>query len=160
MTEQVLFRGKPEYELLQYMPRVFKAEVIATGFVMGNLTYYQGVPYITSDITDIDRGIGAWDWGYPIIPETLGQYTGIHDKNGDRIFAGDIIHAKSWGTRGYWIKDWNTLDRVVTFSDGAFKLFPVGYSYSAGGFELSKANSGRFEIVGNIHIQGETIARN
>ena len=76
----------------------------------------------------------------PVIPSTVGQYTGLTDKNGRRIFDGDICKHRS----NY---SGNTVISVVTYTDGHFLALVCENS----GFELSE----KLEVIGNIHDNPE-----
>lgn len=77
-----------------------------------------------------------------VIPETVGQYMGLEDKNGNKIFEGDICKHRS-NFSG------NTVISVVTYIDGHFLALVCENS----GFELSE----KLEIIGNIHDNPELL---
>lgn len=80
------------------------------------------------------------DFGFiPVIPETVGQFTGLYAK-GKEIYEGDIIQGGKLQCNGNFTID-NSAGAIVHFSEGIFKC---------GGISLCSVNR-TGEIIGNIH---------
>ena len=78
-----------------------------------------------------------------VIPETVGQFTGLHDKNGKGIYEGDIVNLAHEDTHPLMRKK----NLVVRF-DEKDACFIVGDS-------LALTNV--LEIIGNIHDNTELL---
>lgn len=90
---------------------------------------------------------------YEVGPETVGQYTGMKDKNDKRIFEGDIIRAKIEGGNHEGFT-WQNMP--VDFQQGAFCLNDQnGRVFCVLG---AFAPSVSLEVIGNIHDNPELIA--
>ena len=95
------------------------------------------------------------DWGLPrqvefieVDPETVGQFTGLCDKNGKKIFEGDIV-------LGLFLFDM-LINAVVKFRDGAFGLeWRRGEIIEFNAF-TSLCNI-TYEIIGNIYDNPELL---
>ena len=78
-----------------------------------------------------------------VIPETVGQYTGLTDKNGKKIFEGDIVNLE--------LIDGVEIG-VIKFND---ILCRFSFYDKSGGYGID--NTCIFEIIGNIHDNPELL---
>ena len=81
---------------------------------------------------------------YEVIPETVGQYTGLKDINGKKIFEGDIVT----GLFNYT----DIIGHIVYGSDATFFIERKGLY----GIGLNNAEDW-LEVVGNIHDNKELL---
>lgn len=85
----------------------------------------------------------------PVRPETVGQYTGLTDKNGNRIFEGDIVECWSEGVcaRG----------TVQQRKDGLWIIYPAWQKYIMWGLCPDEHMHTTVEVIGNIHDNPEIV---
>lgn len=131
MSREILFRGK---------------RLDNGGWETGSLIIIRwGCSDARHYITDKMTG-----YPIPIDPATVGQYTGLCDKNGVKIFEGDVVkmvpddnEEESWLTE-------------VKFEDGAFRVEVNGcdYAYTAIGWIDDEVET---QVIGNIHDNPELV---
>jgi len=127
MKREILFRGK----------RIDTGE-----WVEGDLHRHAGRTYIGSEYID---GIGIMNYSnHTVHPDTVGQFTGLLDKNGKKVFEGDVIRVDCSGVAG-------------SFEDG---IYNVKYFLPDCAFCLEQTDEQHaiqfnecydYEIIGTIH---------
>lgn len=100
---------------------------------------------------------------FAVDPSTIGQYTGLKDKNGKYIFEGDIVHYLYEPGKGYWNADQLS---VIDFRETGFHMNGImgtnKYACLHGWFvsipyDQDAENKPEFEVVGNIHDNPELL---
>lgn len=143
---EIVFRGKskgkPEWvygSLYKEVPQVF--------ILVGGRFY--------PEPSNGQSALGIMDW-YEVFPDSIGQFTGLTDKNGKKVFEGDIVaftaEDELWEPHYY--------QGLVYFCDGTFwvdcgkdnddndVLFSIGHAL------LADKN---IQVIGNIHDNPELL---
>lgn len=93
-------------------------------------------PYLDNDLGTIDGQ------ATPVIPGTVGQFTGKYDKNGERIFEDDLVQAAmDYGPAGFY----------------KVKGVTIGW-HEDHGYQWEYFDMKSIEVIGNIHdnhLKGE-----
>lgn len=85
-----------------------------------------------------------------VLPESVGQFTGLHDKNGKEIYEGDIVNLVNYGERGDALVLWNQ-------DLGAWCL-QLRYEPRVGSKTLGSWQEEEvLEVIGNIHDNPELL---
>ena len=135
---EILFRGK----------RVDNGEWVEGDLVQG-IKKQAGMAFIWSE-SSAPFPLDVFE--FKINPATLGQYTGLTDKNGKKIFGGDVVE-----------QNWYDYNEPIAESFGV-----VVYCESNCSFSVMDANENRIvplgschayhweaEVIGNIHDNPE-----
>lgn len=126
MNREIIFRGK---------------DFLKEEWVYGDLVK-------TKNFVAIKRTNGDYFHPTQVSPNTVGQYTGLKDKDGREIYEGDILQ--------YIGKRRDNMNKVyrrkVVFHEGMFVLLskelPV---YSALNYHCMEDGRSAWSVIGNIH---------
>jgi uncharacterized phage protein (TIGR01671 family) len=119
-------------------------EILFRGKIIDNGEWVYGF-YFHQKNTPIEGYfiIGSKGFLERVIPETVGQFTGLTDKNGVKIFEGDIVTSKFWNPQNY----------KVIFQDGEFSFTTDDLQPYTNSIHYLND----FEVIGNIHDNPELL---
>lgn len=155
MMREHLYRGIPKSDSDRYFFADIWKDNCEGSFVYGSLIisndrYYICVSALCQINCCINNGMTSM---IEVIPETVGQYTGLTDKNGKKIFEGDIIIESDGGMDGIprevlWDEVWMQFES---------RLVRKHWAYGRNSGRLWLMRDRDIEIIGNIHDNPELL---
>lgn len=167
MNDRYIFRGKTTYDK----------------WVDGDLITFGGRCYIHPQNSDFEvkSGLARIVRVYKVIPETVGQCTGLKDKNGKLIFEGDILKQKTtpefakvnsfkwelYGIVRFGYYDWN--EGTAGYASMSWYIEPLkSVSIKPKNYSVGHIHAGLnqwdilnkyypMDVIGNIHDNPELL---
>jgi hypothetical protein len=121
--KEVLYRGKPIYRPNEWV----------YGYYFERYEYVPHKSQVTHCI--ILTGDGE---EYEVIPDTVSEYTGLLDKNGVKIFEGDIV-----------VKHFDELEDETTTCEWSSEFTCHCFNTKYDTFFYQSCDSNRLEVIGN-----------
>lgn len=115
----------------------------------GYLIEDEGYSFIINQVIEANEQyitIGSW---CPVNPDTLGQSTGLFDKNNKEIFEGDVVRQ----VRTQPTTENEIIIGVVTMLEGAWLIMNDGEQLASDLWSETDIN----EIIGNIYENSELL---
>ena len=138
---EILFRGQTR----RFGEKVknFAGDPMPSNWVYGGVCCGKGAFSIIYDYMDEEKEKPIEK--HVVYTDTIGQYTGLTDKNGKKIFEGDIMPVYEQGEEYYY---------KVVYNGDCFMLAML--DSEQGSYPLSAKNA-ISEVIGNIHDNHELL---
>ena len=124
---------------------LFKAKTFNGKWVQGLLAHKDNKWYISNK--------EGMPFAFEVRPETIGQYTGLKDKNGNKIWENDIIKPYDTVTNENYIISWDKEMGAFVFCD----INTNNSLYVLVGHYIESIQS--VEVIGNIFDNPELLER-
>ena len=95
---------------------------------------------------------------YDVNPATVGQFTGLIDKNGKEIYEGDVVNVPNFIQ--LWDEQSDDLTGEIKYLDGAFHINseePHFGEVPLLGIYTNEKTTSDIEVIGNVHDNPELI---
>lgn len=140
VKREILFRGK-RYDNKEWVEGGYIPFDVDSGYTYMVEPYNYASTLSALDLIKLNSIL--------VIPDTVGQYTGLTDKNGTKIFEGDIVECWSEG-----VKARGTVTHRI---DGLWIIYPAWQKRIMWGLCPDNDGNTTVEVIGNIHDNPEIL---